>query len=220
VVPAYRRLFKSRSAPPMKARDDSVGVTIIDRKFLIWYREHKAKPVTRGLDKALKTWADVCHLSKGWGLDAEWIYEPALQTIRAWETNPSLLQPKPRWVLGGDSLQVPLVPPFQFYAPFVWNPLGESRTAAKRRLSEEFDQQLGKHLEEAEAALRSSGLTRRGRWTRRHFDWLVKRLVLEDSVYRVAKHSNVDRRSVREGVATAAARLGLDLEEAGLQARS
>lgn len=100
--------------------------------------------------------------------------------------------------------------------PFMgWNPVFETRTAAKARHMATFERLLDEALNEREHEAQMRGLVkvRTTKRTTDHFRWLVRYQCLGQNYDAIAREARKDRATVREGVAAAAALLGLTIRK-------
>jgi hypothetical protein len=130
-----------------------------------------------------------------WHLDAPWVGETALDTLRYWEMVPSLLKRlewcwrSPAW-MEADQL-----------GPAPWTPHGdESSQDARRRLTAWHKAQLAE-IARQEKGARAQGLpTEPGRHQPQTIDWAIRFQVLEEPASKIAPDVCKEVTTVREAI--------------------
>jgi hypothetical protein len=194
------------SVPPP---DSHISITMTSDTFVDWYRDAKegGNLCVERLATALDAWAERHRLQ------TEWMIDTALRTIRAWEVNPKLAE-QLRWVMKPASHRVVLNHELQelvFRYHWVWEPTIERRSDADKKVKDAFNKELAEHFDKIEALAEKSGYVSppQKKRTRKHFVWLVRRLVLDEKYYQIAKELGEDRSGMRREVKKLASYLKL-----------
>ncbi|MCH7869764.1 MAG: hypothetical protein IH881_18870 [Myxococcales bacterium] len=194
----------------MGASDKHVAETLSSPEFIDWYMAevNLSNPALDGLVIAIDDWAEYYSVS------FDWVKVVALRTLRGWETSPSLAE-RCDWLLGGRSASYPLDlehVDFTFRFNWAWSPIGNSRSDAEREVTEAFVFALDKHMQRIENDFRNAGWEPVQQQKSEHFDWLVRRLILNQDWDVISKHDPEKRKqpTLREGANKAAERIGID----------
>jgi hypothetical protein len=162
------------------------------------------------LRAALNAWADRIHLN------VEWVLDAALETLYVWYTKgvPSTLS----WSYWFGNILVSR-PVFQFTHPGWWV-TQQTRDEAAEAIRSAFEVELNAYLHRIKAAAIARGMRRtsRKRGTR-HFEWLVRYQCQGWSQGRIAKHYHAGGKTVADGIADIADRIGLQLRPPGRAGR-
>jgi hypothetical protein len=133
---------------------------------------------------------------KRWNLDAPWIGDTALETLRGWKIVPSLHE-RLEWSWIGSGWMEP--EPME--GPTPWTPHGdESSRDARNRLDSWYDAQR-KALSRQEQEARASGLpVGHGRHQTQAIDWAIRFQLLREPVSKIASEETKDVKTVRKAI--------------------
>ena len=99
---------------------------------------------------------------------------------------------------------------FRYHRHWPWEPTVQSRASAQDEIVADFKVKLKEHLDRIEDRARELGYVKApARRRRAHHEWLVRRLVLRETVSGLAKATDKDRQTIREATSRLATHLGL-----------
>ncbi len=182
VWPAYRETFAliatarvrgSKVHKKIKVSDRNIAVTLTSDDALNWFREARERddPTTLPLAGALERWA-ARH-----SLRAEWIWDPVLRTLRAWEGNPGLAK-QLRWFMRPAGYEMLPLDELEFkitYSRWIaWDPTTGNRRQAKAEILADLEEYVDDYLDRVAKLAEQHGFVPiRRRFARRHMQWAV-----------------------------------------------
>lgn len=183
-----RDVVKTLAKEPFQIYTSTAPIDASHKWRLVSVASETLAPELAPLRVAISAW-----MSR-WHLDAPWVGEVAVQTLREWEVNPSFSE-RLEWSAPWPSWMVPDEP----RGPAPWTPHGdESSQDARRRITAWHKAQMTE-IARQEKQARTQGLpTEPGRHRPQTIEWAIRFQVLEVPVSKI--DAEKDLKTIRDAI--------------------
>ena len=210
--PALEEIHVESGSPVKKA----VSISGLTMNVWSWYRSTPPDPDTlsRELEATIRTWAH------GYGIEADWIIDTAIENIGKWHQHPSL-EKEQRWLPPSVGMLGSLpqeAAEFQFRLPHAWEPMFEKRRVALERIDRAFKTARTVWMKKTKLLAKELGFheVRERPQLIKHIGWLIRHRVLGQGFTEIAREDHrinpttSGKGTVISGVDSASKLIGFD----------